>query len=153
MATEHVRAVISSAQSKKLRLCGVFECGRASLKSFRFRLERRTYILIYIYTSAYPCIPCTKYVRLRVECNRHPRSCPAKRLRVSLVYPVRFVFVRLCPVERPSEAERGPEHIHALRIDEQSQVSRASRDRSTEFSNKQANKQTSNQANTQALVF
>jgi len=31
VATEHVRAVISSAQSKKLHLYCVFECGRASL--------------------------------------------------------------------------------------------------------------------------
>ena len=61
---------------------------------------------IYIYTSAYPCIQCTEYVRLCVECNRHPWSCPAKRLRVSLACLVRFVFVRLCPVERPSDVER-----------------------------------------------
>ena len=64
------------------------------------------YIYIYIYTSADPCIPCTENVRLCVECNMHPRSCPAKRLRVSSTCLVRFVFVRLCPVERPSEAER-----------------------------------------------
>ena len=58
------------------------------------------YIYICIYTSADPCIPCTENVRLCVECNMHPRSCPAKRLRVSSTCLVRFVFVRLCPVER-----------------------------------------------------
>jgi hypothetical protein len=51
VAAEHVRAVISSAQSKKLRLCGVFECCQAG-KPFNFFkahrwFERRTYILIY----------------------------------------------------------------------------------------------------------
>ena len=47
-----------------------------------------------------------EYVRLCVECNRHSWSCPVKRLWVSLVCPLRFVFVRLCLVERPSRAER-----------------------------------------------
>ncbi len=109
-----------------------------------------------IYTSAYPCIQCTEYARLRVEChkhawscppvwfgsfsfgsvrssaparpsglerpirapqrgragsecNRHPRPRPAKRLRVGLACPGRFVFVRLCLVEgaaRPRGLER-----------------------------------------------
>ena len=41
------------------------------------------YIYIYIYTSAYPCIPCTEYVRLCVERNRPSWSCPVKRFRSS----------------------------------------------------------------------
>ena len=38
---------------------------------------------MYIYTRADPCIPCTEYVRLCVERNRHSWSCPVKRLRSS----------------------------------------------------------------------
>ena len=81
--------------------------GRKQLRPGKTK-DEFTCLYIYIYTSAHPCIQCTENVRLCVECNRHPWSCPAKRLRdsVSLTCLVRFVFVRLCPVERPSEAER-----------------------------------------------
>ena len=49
----------------------------------RFRPPPPLVLHIYIYTSAYPCIQCTEYARLCVGRNRHPWSCPVKRLRSS----------------------------------------------------------------------